>query len=285
METIFNNRLAVLVTKHGKEQVIEPLLRQEFNINLQVAGNVDTDLFGTFSGEVERLHNQYDTAKLKINAARQLYADADLFLASEGSFNPHPEAPVITVNTELILLVDLKNDVEIAAWYKTYNTNIENRKITTAAQLIDFAKAIDFPDNRIILKAKNANGKLQVAKGANTMQQLAEMFDETKKFATNGIVEAETDMRACYNTLRMESIRLCAINLINAMHSQCNQCGAPGFSVAESKPGLPCEQCGMPTKSILYYVYQCKKCSHKSEVKYPLGKMAEDPMYCDFCNP
>lgn len=285
MDSIFANRNALLVTKHAKEKVIGPLLQQEFNINLQLAGNVDTDLFGTFSGEIERQQNQYETAKLKINAARQLYAGADLYLASEGSFNPHPEAPVISVNTELILLADLKNDVEIAAWYKTYNTNIENRKITTAAQLADFAMAIGFPDNRIILKAKNADGKLQVAKGASTVEQLIEMFDYTQKHAANSIVEAETDMRACYNTLRMENIRLCTINLINEMHSKCGQCETPGFSVAESKPGLPCGQCSMPTKSILYYVYQCKKCSHKSEVKYPLGKMAEDPMYCNFCNP
>lgn len=285
MDSIFANRNALLVTKHAKEQVIGPLLHQEFNINLQVAGNVDTDLFGTFSGEVERLQNQYDTAKLKINAAKELYPTADLLLASEGSFNPHPEAPVITVNTELVLLADLKNDVEIAAWYKTYNTNIENRKIKTAAQLADFAAAIGFPDNRIILKAKNAQGKFQVAKGASTVEKLIEMFEGIKKHTTKDTVEAETDMRACYNTLRMENIRLCTINLINEMHSKCVQCKTPGFSVVNSKKGLPCQQCGMPTNAVLYYVYECKKCAYTMEKKFPLNKFTEDPMYCNFCNP
>ncbi|UPT67073.1 MAG: hypothetical protein M0D57_22145 [Sphingobacteriales bacterium JAD_PAG50586_3] len=260
----------MLVTKHGKEQVIAPLLYQAFGINLTVATKVDTDLFGTFSGEVERAHNQYDTAIIKIDSARQLYPNADLLLASEGSFSPHPEAPVITVNTELIVLKNLQNDVEITAWYKTYNTNVESRKISTAKELVSFATAIDFPDNRIILKYKiEANSKLQAKKGASSINELVTMYDDCKTIAIDGIVEAETDMRACYNTLRMESIRLCAVNLVNAMQSQCYQCGTPGFSVAESKPGLPCEQCGMPTKSILYYLYKCKKCNFTTEKNTP----------------
>jgi len=49
--------------------------------------------------------------------------------------------------------------------------------------------------------------------------------------------------------------------------------------------GLPCGQCGFPTKSTLSYVYSCKKCDFEKEEKYPNQKKHEDPMYCDFCNP
>jgi hypothetical protein len=285
MVSFFENRTAVLVSKHGKEQVIGPLLKQAFNITLNVATNVDTDLLGTFSGEVDRKHNQYDTAKLKIDKAKELLPRADLLLASEGAFNPHPDAPVITVNTELLLLKDLKNDFEISAWYKTYNTNIERRKISSKAQLLDFATAIDFPNNRLIIKATTEAAKLHVEKGAASVVELIAMFENISNIADKSIIEVETDMRACYNTLRMESIRLCGVNLVNAMQATCDQCGTPGFSIAESKSGLPCNQCGMPTKAILYYVYKCKKCAYTKDVKYPLNKLNEDAMYCDFCNP
>ena len=285
MDSFFENRTAVLVSKHGKEQVIGPLLKQAFNITLNIAGSVDTDLLGTFSGEVDRVHNQYDTAKLKIDLAKEELPYADLLLASEGAFNPHPDAPVITVNTELLLLRDLKNNFEIAAWYKTYNTNIERRKITSKAQLLDFATAIDFPNNRLILKTTTGANTLHVEKGAATVDELVVMFEKISTIADNNVIDAETDMRACYNTLRMESIRLCAINLVNAMQSTCGQCGTPGFSVAESKSGLPCRDCGMPTGSVLYYEYRCNKCNYTYDKKFPLGKENEDPMYCDFCNP
>lgn len=282
---VFLGRKAILVSKHKKEEVIAPLLKQHFDIDLQAALTIDTDLLGTFSGEVERKHSQYETARLKIENAREYYPNENLFIASEGSFNPHPEAPVVTINTELVLLVDYLNNIEIAGWYKTYNTNLAQKEINSNADLLAFANDIGFPSNGIILSYKPKGKPIVVRKGADSLVVLVELFEELKAVTGSNTITAETDMRACYNVLRMDSIRMCTINLIDNMKSVCPKCDTPGFVVNSSKPGLPCSLCGMPTRSVLYYEYKCNKCNYTHDKKFPLGKEVEEPTYCDFCNP
>jgi len=60
----FSGKQAVLATMHGKERVIAPLL-EKTGLQLCVSGRVDTDLFGTFSGEIERPASQLETLRLK----------------------------------------------------------------------------------------------------------------------------------------------------------------------------------------------------------------------------
>jgi predicted RNA-binding Zn-ribbon protein involved in translation (DUF1610 family) len=87
------------------------------------------------------------------------------------------------------------------------------------------------------------------------------------------------------NPKRMVVIERAAINLLNKMNSLCPQCKWPGFEVTDKISGLPCNLCGSPTRSTLSHLYTCKKCSFKNEIEFPEGKISEDPMYCDWCNP
>ena len=59
----------------------------------------------------------------------------------------------------------------------------------------------------------------------------------------------------------------------------------PGYDVSKVNKGLPCGQCGLPTESTLSYLYECKKCSYSSIKRYPNAIEAEDPRYCNLCNP
>ncbi|MBJ7429162.1 MAG: hypothetical protein JHD28_09430, partial [Bacteroidia bacterium] len=86
---MFNNRKIVIATKHKKEQVIAPLLLEEFNINAIICEQLDTDQLGTFSGEIERNLSPIEAAKRKCYMAMEL-TQCDLAIASEGSFGPHP---------------------------------------------------------------------------------------------------------------------------------------------------------------------------------------------------
>ena len=70
---LFYNRKALLVTKHNKEKVIVPLFKDGFGLDIEIATKVDTDQFGTFSGDIERPDTQYNTAKLKILKATHLH--------------------------------------------------------------------------------------------------------------------------------------------------------------------------------------------------------------------
>ncbi|MFM7661268.1 MAG: DUF6671 family protein, partial [Bacteroidota bacterium] len=101
----------------------------------------------------------------------------------------------------------------------------------------------------------------------------------------HGTVFIETDMRAMYNPTRMKVIASCTQKLIEKMRSTCPKCQYPGFSVTEAVPGLPCSLCTCPTRSTLTYIFECQLCKYSDQQLYPLGKTAEDPMYCDNCNP
>lgn len=75
-------------TKHSKETVLKPILAM---LGLECVWlDADTDRFETFSGEVERVEGVRATLRLKTNAAAKLKPEARFFLASEGSFGPHP---------------------------------------------------------------------------------------------------------------------------------------------------------------------------------------------------
>ena len=82
---MFNGRRLLIVTKHQKEKVIAPLLEKELGVKCMVTENFDTDVLGTFTGEIERVHDPVTTARNKCHMAMEL-SDCDLAIASEGSF-------------------------------------------------------------------------------------------------------------------------------------------------------------------------------------------------------
>jgi hypothetical protein len=88
-----------------------------------------------------------------------------------------------------------------------------------------------------------------------------------------------------FNPTRMEVIKKAAEKLVEKIKSACPVCQMPGFVISQAKRGLECSLCGSPTNSTLSYLYQCQHCNFTKEEMYPNKKTAEDPMYCDYCNP
>ncbi len=283
---LFHNRRALLVTKHNKEIVIAPLLKDGFGLEIELATKVDTDQFGTFSGDIERPDTQYNTAKLKILKAFELYPEAEIAIASEGAFNPHPDCPFIPLNTEVVLLIDKKNQLEISGRYLSLAASIREGTVSSIREALDLAKIIGFPEYGVVLKAgKNENNKPYIFKDATTTSGLVAALVYYFDISPNGKIEMQTDMRAHRNPFRMENIRLATLELIKTIQSVCPLCNTPGFDVKEVIKGLPCSMCNAPTRSTLSYLYECKKCSNREEKFYPNGKQQEDPGSCDRCNP
>ena len=46
---MFEGRKIVIATKHKKEQVIVPIVKNELGLNVFVSQDLDTDIFGTFT--------------------------------------------------------------------------------------------------------------------------------------------------------------------------------------------------------------------------------------------
>ncbi len=278
---MFKNRKLVIATKHQKEKVIAPLLEKALGVSCFANENFDTDILGTFTGEVERELDPLATARQKCLQAMELN-NCDLGVASEGSFGPHPSMFFINADDELLIFIDKKNNVEIIVRELNTETNFNGKEITTETALLEFADLVKFPSHALILrKAKTENNN--IIKGITDVNQLKEVFEKlVNEFNT---VYAETDMRALYNPSRMKVIEAATKKLINKIIVTCPQCNMPGFGITDVQKGLICSLCGSPTNSTVSYMYVCQHCKYTKEEMYPHKKIAEDPMYCDFCNP
>ena len=109
LSKIFSNRTVVVATMHGKEKVFAPILERELGVKCKTIKAFNTDLFGMFSGEIERKYPPGKTLKLKALAALKQSKET-LVVASEGSFGPHPSHMFIPANEEMVILLDKKNE-------------------------------------------------------------------------------------------------------------------------------------------------------------------------------
>lgn len=278
---LFKGRDLVIATKHKKEKVIAPILEKEIGVHCFTNSSLDTDLFGTFTGEVERKTDPISTARNKCLMAMEL-GGYDLAIASEGSFGPHPSLFFVQSNDEVLFLLDKRNDLEIVVREWSTETNFHGSVITNESELKAFAYDTQFPSHGLICR-KSKNDFTLIVKGITDWEKLSDTFRYFIKMF--GSVYVETDMRAMYNPMRMNVIEKAAKKLVDKMKSICPVCGTPGYGVTEVRRGLPCAQCSFPTRTPVSYISTCMKCGHYTEDLYPDGNLTEDPMHCDVCNP
>lgn len=279
--SLFDGRQLCIATKHAKESVIGPILQKALGVTCFVPTNFDTDLLGTFSGEIERKGNPIETAREKCRKAME-ETGCDLAIASEGSFGSHPTLFFSSADEEFLLLIDSKNNLEIVVRYLTADTNFGGSSVDAWESLELFANQAKFPGHGLIIKNSEKDWKF-LRKGIQTEKDLKLAFESCMKL--HGTVFVETDMRAMQNPTRMRAIREVTEALVRKIESECPECHTPGFDVVEHQPGLPCSNCSMPTRSTLQVVSRCAHCNFEQIEKFPRGKVQEDPMYCDFCNP
>lgn len=278
---MFAGRRLLIATKHKKERVIAPVLERELGVTCFVDESLDTDLLGTFTGEVERQADPLSVARTKCLTAMEKNG-CDLAVASEGSFGPHPEMFFVPADEELMILVDQKHQLEIKASLLSLDTNFAGQFVQTREALETFLGSVQFPEHAVILR-KNREEPADICKGITDYDTALRHF--LHLHGKYGKAFIETDMRAMFNPTRMQVIGQLTEKLVKRVQAQCPSCGRPGFDISEIIPGLPCEQCFTPTRAALAYMYQCAGCMHTEKKWYPNGVRFQQPMYCDTCNP
>jgi hypothetical protein len=278
---MFQGRKLLIATQHKKEEVIAPLFEKHLQVECFVAREFDTDLFGTFSGEIERKLDVIETLRQKCLLALK-NTTFDLAIASEGSFGAHPTLFFAQADDELLMFKDVKNDIEIISRHISVETNFDGMVVSNIQILEDFASKVKFPSHGIILKSSETNPKI-IIKDVISLSELINAFNKLNE--SHECVFAETDMRAHRNPTRMQVIKQATEKIVEKINTLCTSCQFPGFEVKQINSGLPCGLCGFKTKSTLSYTYGCSKCDYKEEKYFPLDKKTEDPMYCDYCNP
>lgn len=278
---LFQNRKLIIATKHQKEKVIAPIFEKKMGVKCFVDKHFDTDLLGTFSGEIERKADPISTARKKCLIAMEKN-NCDLGIASEGSFGAHPSIFFTKANEEILIFIDKKHNIEIIARELSNETNFDGKLVNSENALKSFAREMNFPSHALILRNEK-NSNVKITKDIDNWEKLLTEYKVIKKQFNQ--VYVETDMRAMFNPTRMKIIEQTAEKLITKILCSCPKCLTPGFSITTAQKGLPCASCNFPTESTLYYLYSCKKCEYEKKEYFPRKIKFENPMYCSICNP
>jgi hypothetical protein len=272
-----------LTTKHNKQQVIAPVLANELAANLIVC-ELDTDRFGTFSGEVVRKFTALETARQKcllgLSSPNRFYG-----LASEGSFGPHPNLHFLPCDTEILYFKDSNLGFELYESVISLETNYKTKVIRTVDELLDFSKQALYPSHGLIIRANNCNAYPIIYKGIRDDHELLAAFHGSIKYSSDSTVLVETDMRAHMNPTRMSVISELSKKLFKRLKNLCANCEFPGWGVVNVETGLECLDCGLATDLVKYEIWGCVKCSAKQKLHRSDLKHNAEPTYCSNCNP
>ena len=276
---------AGLVTMHGKEAVIGPVLGEGAGISLFRVAGVDTDAFGTFTREVERPGSALDAARAKVRAGFAASPETRIMVASEGSFGPHPAIPLLPLGDELVLLVDRETGFELTGRHVGPETNFAHRLALDVETALDFARQCGFPGHGVIVLGVRGEAPAPDLFCDKTLEdEKALASAAARAIALTGAAFLETDMRAHRNPTRQDAIRRAAQDLVRRLESPCPDCTRPGFDRRRRIPGLPCSDCGTPTDMTRAWILGCEGCGLEDTRPVP-GEPWADPGACPSCNP
>ena len=280
---LFTNTKITFATNHAKSVAAVDAFKTI--LNTEVAELIiDSDRFGTFSGEVERDGSMLDALRAKIALAREVKRDG-FILASEGSFSSAGGFGLIAQNIEMLMLSDSATGAEIIEQYITYETNYANEVIKTPSDLERFLAKISFGEHALVLYPAGIPPKQHVAKGIVELGQGMRIFAEYSALSPTGAVIAMSDMRAHVNPTRMRAIKECCKLMAKRLHNSCPACSSGGFGIVSTVAGLPCEDCGAATSLALAEKHSCPFCAFIEEYPRQDGKKLADPSCCQWCNP
>ncbi|MHB8191348.1 MAG: DUF6671 family protein [Ferrimicrobium sp.] len=275
---LFQGRQAALATKHNKLAQIGPPLQAAVGLDVVVA-DVDTDLFGTFTGETPRLGGPLETAIAKARAAAEVMS-LSLGLASEGSFGPYPHLPFVPSDLEIVVLVNREFGYHVAEEGLTTETNFAYVRLTPDEAFDEFLRSAGFPSHAVVVLPSVGPGP--IVKGITDLSELATAISACAAVSTDGRALVQTDMRAHCNPTRQRQIAQVANQLAQRLSSCCPECGTPGWGAIETVGGLPCGVCQAPTGLTSTIISGCPMCSHR-EVQEVDGVAPAG--CCALCNP
>lgn len=277
----YRGQTVALLTQHGKERVISPVLELELGCRVQLVTGYDTDQLGTFTLDVPRAGAQVEAARRKARIGIEL-SGLPLGLASEGAFRPDPMVGMFPWNVELLLFIDDDQGLEIVGVAQGRASHA-HRVAADWAQAEAFARESGFPEHHLVVRAGGEKDP-RLRKGIASWEDLDAAFAWAQSQSASGQVFLETDLRAHANPTRMQMIRLAALDLAARLKSLCPSCAAPGFWLVEKIPGLPCSGCGAPTHETRAEVLSCVKCTH-AVTRVRTDQTCADPGRCNYCNP
>jgi len=280
----YRGRTVALATKHGKERQIAPPLREVLNMSIRVPDTIDTDLLGTFTGEMPRRGSPVEAVLQKAHMGMQL-SNLLLGLANEGSFGPHPEMPMLIVDTELLLFVDDELGLQIQEVLVSEDVVAAHCTARSIEELTQFLTRSRFPSHGLIVRPHGLVVSEHIVKGITDIEVLRQAIKQSVFLSPDGLAHIETDLRAHMNPTRQRVITRLAEHIAQRLLQQCPYCDTPGWGRVDVARGLACEWCGEATRLVSEDIYGCPLCPHRKYVPRSDGLRYAPAAQCSLCNP
>ena len=160
----YAGRKAVLATMHHKQIAIAPALLAIAGLKVEPAAGIDTDLFGTFSGEIPRNGTMREVAIRKAQLGMSL-SGRSIGLASEGTFGPHPSLPFLAAGIELMAFVDDERKIVVTESFVAQHTNFDHLIVDPGEDLGPFLHRVGFPSHALIVRPNDGGAPKGLFKG------------------------------------------------------------------------------------------------------------------------
>ena len=237
---VYAGRKVALLTQHGKEQVIAPVLEPGLGCVIEPVTGFDTDQLGTFTRETPRPGTQIDAARRKARKGMEL-SGLPVGMASEGSFGLDPITGLFLWNVELLVWIDDSLGVEVVGMAQGAARS-GHLQTSDWGEVEAFAVREDFPQHQLVLRPQSQEDP-RIYKAIANWDRLKSCFDECLTRSSNRQVFVETDLRAFANPSRMRHIEHAARDLLQRLQSCCPVCETLGYWVTERQPGVPLAAC------------------------------------------
>lgn len=273
---------AALATMHGKGRAIAPPLLRGAGLEVITPPGLDTDVLGTFTGDVPRAGSMEEAAHAKARMAMAA-TGLPLALASEGAYGPHPMVPFLAQGLELLLFCDQTRGIEVIERLPDPRPRYAQAEVECAGDLRPFLAAIRFPRTCVTVSA--GPYARPIARAVADAQHLAGAVDTAARMSPTGRAFVQSDMRADRNPRRMALIRALAARMAQRLATRCPACDCPGFGHTGTLAGLPCADCGTPTARARGEIHSCPACRHTETRPRRDGLATASPAECPACNP
>ena len=201
----------LIATMHGKETVLAPpLAGLGFQVLLPV--DYDTDMLGTFSGDVRRPGTAVEAALEKARRAC-IATGVPRAISSEGSYRPCQTLFPGARNVEILAFVDMENGQEVVEVMTDLPTRFVKGRVPAdfdAPETQALLSAMGWPDVRAMIVPEDpGRGVVMpewVFKGLADAPSVIEALRVCAAHSADGQVHLESDLRAHMNPTRMASV-------------------------------------------------------------------------------
>ena len=272
--------VAAMATKHDKTVLVGPALTEALGLAV-IEAVVDTDVLGTFTGEIARVGSPLETAVAKARMG-MVAAGLTLGIASEGTIGPSRAMPFLRAARELVVLVDDERGIVVAETEVGYDLVAIGVDVRAGEDMTVHLERGEFPEHALVVRPATG-GSTPVCKAIRDLDTLHRAIELCCDASDNGRARVETDLRAHLCPSRRPVIARAARRLAKRIATACPDCSSPGFGIVRFEIGVPCDWCGRDTEMVREHVLGCVACRAEVVERVALG--AADPGQCAWCNP